>query len=368
MRALIAAQQRSIEELRTAVDSLSAEAKASADADASHHALGDDLFELAERTSRLDQIVGDTRLGGWLDFVYGDSNRGGQDPWFDVNHFYLYFDMRIDEHWQALAELEFEHAPHFEGAEGRGRLQLDRAYIQYNHSQRLHSRLGKFRTPWGYWSPIHWAILVDTIQEPIHEDNQYVPNKQVGVQLFGDLFDGFLGGTSVSVEYSSWVSNGSEWFATNKPRDGKFGYGVDLRGTFAERLLLGISSYLQHNPDQSDRRELSFMAYADLQLPCQLVFRSEFMHQSRDEGFSNVWAGYAKLRWDFREDAYLNYRFDIGDDDKLAAGNRRIQNVVTLGYSPIANVRFKAEWARNTFRKGVAEDYDFWGLFVGIFF
>ena len=364
LRALVTEQQQSIAELRTAVDDLAENARRPAASRSS----GDETFALSERTTRLEEIVGDTQVGGWLDLVYADSTQDGQQAFFDVNHVYLYFDTRIDEHWQALAELEFEHAPMLDGDSTAGELKLERAYLQYNYSELLHARLGKFRTAWGYWTPVHWMILVDTIQKPIHEDNHYVPNKQVGIQLFGDLFDGSLGETPLRLEYTGWFSNGSEVINTNHPRDGKFGYGGDLRAVVMESLLFGFSTYLQHNPDFDDRRELSFMLYGDFQLPYSLTLRGEFMHQSRNEGFSNVWAGYAKLRWDFREDSYINYRFGIGDDDKRGAGRRHIENVLTLGYSPIANVRFRAEWAHNSFRASGVEDYDVWGVFAGIIF
>ena len=125
---------------------------------------------------------------------------------------------------------------------------------------------------------------------------------------------------------------------------------------------------MQHNPDFDGRREISFMLYQDLQLPHGFTLRAEVMHQSRNEGYDNIWAGYAKIRWDFREDSYLNYRFGIGDDEKRGAGERHIENVVTLGYSPIPNVRFRAEWAHNSFRARGVEDYHVWGVFAGIYF
>ncbi len=326
------------------------------------------LDDVEDRLSRLETLAGNVEVGGWLDFVFKDSEKTGQAPYFDPHHFYLYFDARVSDSWSGFAEIEYEHAPRFEEGEGSGEIKAERLYIQYRHNRKIQLRFGKFNTRSGYWTPEHWTILVDTIQKPIHEDNAYVPAKQVGVEASGQLFSGTAFGLPVAVDAAFWGSNGSEIFATNEPRDDDFGFGSDLRVTFFDNYLLGASFYQQKNPDQTGRTERSVVAYTDLRLPCDLTLRGEFLHQNRNHAFSDVSVGYAKLRWDFFERAYLNYRFGIGDDDKRGTGDTHVEHVATLGYSPHPNVRLRAEYARNEFDATGVEDFNVWAAYLGLIF
>ncbi|MCP4039658.1 MAG: hypothetical protein GY733_22130 [bacterium] len=359
LRAVVEAQQHSIDELRTAVEDLSArEAETRAP----------ELGPLDHRTSRLERLVGDTRLGGWIDFRYGDSTKRGSDPQLDAHHFYLYLDSRLDKQWSSFAELEFEHAPHFDGGDGQGEIKLERLYIQYRNDAHLKVQLGKFNTPFGYWTPVHWAILQDTIQKPIHEDNAYVPRKQVGFRFFGDAFEGTLAEMPMHVDYSAWLSSGTELFGTDEPEDGSLGIGADLRLRLDDAWLFGASTYRQKNPRFDDRQEQSFMLYADVEISREFVLRGELFHQQRGGGYSSRTAGYAKLRWDFADRMYANLRVGLGDDDKRGNGDSHQETVLTLGYSPIPNVRMKLEWAYNRFDAPTAEDFHGWGFYTGFFF
>ncbi|MCP5057760.1 MAG: hypothetical protein GY937_13705 [bacterium] len=356
LREVVDAQQRSIEELRIAV------------ADLSSRGVEPEATSLDRRTNRLERLVGNTRVGGWLDFRYGDSTKRNSDPEFDIHHLYLYFDSRIDEHWSSFAELEFEHSPIFDDGDGQGEIKLERLYIQYRHDERLALQLGKFNTPFGYWTPIHWAILQDTIQKPIHEDNAYVPRKQVGMRLFGDAYEGRVAGLPARLEGNIWLSSGTEIYGTNKPQDGNLGIGADVRIRLDERWLLGFSTYRQKNPHFDDRQEQNFMFYADTEIGRGFTLRGELFHQDRSRGFESRTAGYAKLRWDFAERLYANLRLGIGDDDKRGDGDLHEEAVLTFGYSPIPNVRMKLEWAYNRFDASSVEDFHSWGLYTGLFF
>lgn len=331
----------------------------------------DTILELEERIGSVEQLVGNIQVGAWADFVFRDSNLTGQDPFFDPHHLYTYLDARVSDEWSGFAEIEYEHSVQLEGGdevEGSGEIKLERLYIQYSGCDCLNLRFGKFATRSGYWTPIHWAILMDTIQKPIHEDNGYVPKKQVGIEAFGDVLDTYIADLPVSLELAGWISNGSEVFGTNNPQDGRFGYGGDLRIVLDDRYLLGSSFYEQENPGQQGRRERTAVVYVDLQTPFDVTLRAEYLHQQRNQGFDEIDVVYAKARWDFHEQVYLNYRFGVGEDDKRGAGEDHTEHVLTLGYLPHRNVRIRAEWARNDFDAGEVEDFDIWGAYIGLIF
>jgi len=373
LRETVQRQQQAIDQLSRAVDDLAARQTSSAPP-AAQDAMGGPPgpsaeVQLEDRTARLERMVGNLDVGGWMDFRAGDSTQDGKSTFFDPHHLYLYFDSRVGERWQAFAEVEFEHAPAFEAGGGVGEIKLERAYLDYHHSKHVNARVGKFNTPWGYWTPVHWAILVDTVQKPIHEDNSYVPRKQVGAQIFGRTAERTVADLPVSFRYRAWYSNGSELSGTNQLRDSDPGYGFDLRSIFGEHgQLLGVSGYLQQNPSFGGRQERSLMVYTDLHPLEDLTLRGEVMAQQRSRGFPTRYVGYAKVRWDLFDGGYVNYRYGRGDDDKRGAGDRHTENVFTLGYSPIPNVRLKAEFALNDFAARSVEDFSQWSLYAGFFF
>ena len=82
--------------------------------------------------------------------------------------------------------VRFERILHDNGFEttsvdnGEEGIEVDRAFIEYRRSALARFRLGKINTPAGIWKPIHWSIAVDTISEPIMEDNDFIPTKTEG--------------------------------------------------------------------------------------------------------------------------------------------------------------------------------------------
>jgi len=119
------------------------------------------------------------------------------------------------------------------------------------------------------------------------------------------------------------------------------------------------------------------MLYAQAELPAHLTFRTEYLRQFRDDrpGLSeDAYIWYAKLRWNFRPDAYFNYRYNVGDvdddgkDDGVSAKTiRQSVHTFTLGYQPLPPVRIKLEYSSNRFDRR-RENFNFWGISVGYIF
>jgi hypothetical protein len=327
------------------------------------------------RLGRIDAIerhIGRTRIGGWVDFLYKDTDKQDSKQFFDLHHFYLYFDNELTENWRAFAELEFEHVPELEGGGGSGELKLERGYIQYTYNDHAKSRLGKFNTPLGIWTPTHWAIYVDTVTKPIHEDNKYVPVKQVGIEFFGSVFPLIGDRIHGLINYAAYFSNGSEVSGTNKPEDDDLGGGVDINATFNDRYLIGISAYTQHNPSPRlgtpGRREDSLMLYGEAELPYNILLRSEYFIQDRTKGDPDIDVIYAKIKWGFIDNWYVNYRWNQGDDDKNGNGREQTMNVFTLSYWPLPEVRIRSEFSIHDFKDPGKEDFNEWIAWIGYIF
>jgi len=311
------------------------------------------------------------RIGAWADASYLDDDLSGDDSSVALNHVNLHVDTRWRDRWQLFLETEYEYEPDLAGLDSETEFEIEQAYLQFNHDDRLHVRWGRFSTPFGYWNPVHWAINVDTIEAPIFEENRLIPEQQIGIDVFGSFFPGDLDGQDVQLDYSLYAGYAASGLNPGNPR-GWTG-GGDLRLRFADRYMVGTSFYAQQNSDEDDRNERNVMLYGQLDLPFALTFRSEYLLQFRDgktkPDFSrNIGIFYAKLRWDLTSRTYLNYRFSYGDDDRFGQTDDHRIHTATFGYRPISRLRIKLEYARHEFAASSNPDYDAWGAWLGVLF
>jgi hypothetical protein len=309
-----------------------------------------------------------TRIGGWADASYQDNNRDRAKA--GINHVNIFLDTRYGESWQFFFESEYEREFDLSGFEDEKELEIEQAYARYRHSDRLHLRIGKFNAPFGYWIPVHWSILMDTIVKPIHDGNRVIPEQVAGLELAGRVFLDDQFGRDAELSYALYLGYGDETWAFEESDTDGWSFGSDLRLRLDQAYLLGVSLHQQDNTRFDDRTEQNIMLYAQAELPAQLTFRTEYLRQFRDErpnlsANANIW--YAKLRWDFRPDAYFNYRYNVGDDD--STGKTLLQRVHTfsLGYQPLPPLRIKLEYSSNGFDRR-RRDFNFWGVSVGYVF
>jgi hypothetical protein len=311
-----------------------------------------------------------TRVGGWIDASYRDSDVRGSSLSFD--HVNAYLDTR-HRAFQLFVEAEYENETKHTGYEEEREFELEQAYLRYARSDLLSLRVGRFNTPFGYWIPIHWSILMDTIEEPLFVGREWLPEQQLGAEAAGRWFPGELAGLHAELDWSLYAGGGSD----DLDQDGVRGpaFGGDLRLRLDERWLLGTSLYRQRNRELDDRTEHTAGLYGEARLHERLVLRTEYLHQHREETGAAWWeedadAVYGNVRWDFLRRAYLNYRYSRGDDDdEDALDTSRVSiHTVTLGVQPHASVRVKLEWSGHDFADRDREDFDFWGLSVGYLF
>lgn len=305
------------------------------------------------------------KVGGWGDFLYQDRDAKGYEKVLDPHHLYLFFDAKMDAQWRLYGEVEVEHSPSTEA--GKGEIRLERLYIEHNYSQLLNGRVGKFNTPLGIWTPAHWAVSVPSIQKPIHEDNAYVPVKQVGGELFGEarLSDDAVWNPNMS--YHAWVSAGDQVFGTDSTNNDNVGTGIDVDFTLHDMVKVGTTLYSQRNGASSDRKENTIAPYAELYLPYGVTLTGEYLSQTR-EGTTDIETWYTSAKWQFHPQAYAYYRLDKGEDVKRGSGDDHTSNIFTLGYSPKPYVKTKLEYSNHNFENSSKEDYNQFGAFIGLIF
>ncbi|MBW2281924.1 MAG: hypothetical protein JRG82_14375 [Deltaproteobacteria bacterium] len=333
------------------------------------------VFGRSAEVFRPDEEILATRVGGWADGSYEDNDIDGARRSFRLNHLNAFLDTRFTEHWQFFFEGEYEDETDLSGYEEEQEWEIEQAYLRWSPDPRARVRAGKFNTPFGYWTPLHWSILMDTIQKPIHEGNRVIPEQPVGGELSGRFFPEALFQSRAEVTYAVYAgySNDTALFSENDS-DG-LSFGSDLRALLDDSYLAGISYYQQDNDDLGDRTEQNVMLYGQAELPAELLLRAEYLHQWRDSRTglpSEIDITYVKLRWDFRPDAYANYRVNWGDSEP-EDGDFKGKSVdatihtFTLGYRPDGPLRIKLEFSSNNFSDG-REDFNYWGVSVGYLF
>jgi len=323
--------------------------------------LGPEVFQESD-----DVVV--TRIGGWVEASYEDNDRepaaGG------LNHVNGFADTRW-ESLQFFVEAEYERELDLSGYEDETHFELEQGYVRWQPSDAFSVRAGRFNTPFGWWVPIHWSILMDTITPPLAVGKEMVPEQQIGLELSGSRFPGELLGLESEVSWSLFGGYGAPGLDQDRV-DGYAG-GGDLHLRLAERYELGLSGYRQRNRELGDRTELSGVLYGEARLPCSVTLRSEWVVQHRDRFAAlsrNADALYASVRWDPHRLFYVGYRFGRGEDDDEDAlqTDERTVHTFTLGFVPRSDVRVKLEYNVNRFTDAVRSDFDHWAVSVGYLF
>jgi hypothetical protein len=313
-----------------------------------------------------DAVV--TRVGGWLDASYEDNTRepsaGG------LNHANLFLDTR----WQSLqlfVEGEYERELALAGYEEEHQVELEQGYLRWQPSDAFGVRAGRFNTPFGWWVPIHWSILMDQVTPPLYVGKEMIPEQQIGLELAGRAFPSELLGPDGEIGWSLFSGYGAS--GLDQDRTDGLTAGGDLHVRFTERYEVGVSAYHQRNRELDDRPETSGVLYGEARLPASLTLRSEWVVQHRDrvgDLAQDADAFYAALRWDAHRLFYLAYRFGHGEDDDEEAlqTDERTIHTFTLGIVPRSDVRVKLEYNVNRFTDSLRPDFDHWAVSVGYLF
>jgi hypothetical protein len=313
-----------------------------------------------------------TRIGGWLDASYEDSDEQPSAGGF--NHVNVFADTRWRS-FQAFVEGEYERETDLAGYEKEHQLELEQAYLRWQPSEAFGVRAGRFNTPFGWWVPIHWSILMDSVTPPLYVGKEVVPEQQIGLELAGRAFPHGLLGHDGELGWSLFAGYGEEGLDQDRTRG--LSFGGDLHVRLSGRYQFGVSAYQQKNRELDDRYERSGVLYGEARLPCDLTLRSEYVVSRRDrvrdadsELSRDADSVYASLRWDAHRLAYLAYRFGYGEDDdeELFTTDERSVHTFTLGILPHPDVRVRLEYSHNEMIDAVRADFDHWVVSVGYLF
>lgn len=176
---------------------------------------------------------------------------------FQVGNLNLYLARNLTARARALAEIRFTFLPNggvnpdgtvidtttndavnFGRPVQWGGIVIERVYAEYDLTEYLTIRGGRWLTPYGIWNIDHGSPAIIGTSRPYIIGEQFFPEHQTGIDLFGSRFThGF------KVNYHLTASNGRGAIDSIQDQDNKLGFGARLEVETPWGLKLGGSYY-----------------------------------------------------------------------------------------------------------------------------
>ncbi len=250
------ATRRQIEEIRRQIDVLTKEIeniKSAAPEKAPAGARG--KFGLGPAASKIYGVTRGVSIGGYGEVLYQnfDEERDDGAPsdrtdTIDLLRAVFYFGYKFDDRFLFNSEVEYEHATTGEGAEEKGEVSIEFAYLDYVVRPELNLRAGLVLLPVGFVNELHEPPVFLGARRP-EVERRILPTtwRELGIGIVGD---------AGPVTYRAYVVNGLDaaGFSASAPiREGRQGGSEARAEDFAltgrldfigvPGLLAGVSGY-----------------------------------------------------------------------------------------------------------------------------
>ncbi len=237
------------EDLSLAADAAAAVAGLSASAPAASKPSPDEVDLSALGLDPATATDQELTVYGFADLTY-DSRHWSKDvgiepqdsKTFLLGNLDLYLAKNLTAKARTLAEVRFSFLPNGgTGADGKtidttatdltnysrpvqwGGIVIERAYVEYDVSEHLTVRGGRWLTPYGIWNADHGSPVVISIGKPYIIGEQFFPEHQTGLDLFGSHAQ-----SGFRLSYHATVSNGRGGAEAQQDQDNKFAFGGRL--------------------------------------------------------------------------------------------------------------------------------------------
>ncbi len=198
-----------------------------------------------------NNLLSKLRTYGWFDLNVVTSTQQGQQNAvrFDQAHMNLIFIYELSDNFLVFAEPEFEHGySSNEDGLAQGKFYIQRAYLEYQQSDALRLRAGKFLTPFGLWNVVVDATAIRTgvfLPTSLHGTKPTPGGAQRGYAKYSTGF--WLSGNpsfgNLQIEYDAYIANGRGQDAHELDRDGFKGYGGRFSIAPIPEIKVGSSFY-----------------------------------------------------------------------------------------------------------------------------
>ena len=184
---------------------------------------------------------------------------------FTIGSLNVYVAKNLTPRWRSLAEVRFMYLPNgspnpdgtvqtttagdsanFGRPTQWGTISIERAYIEYDLHPRLTLRIGHWLTPYGIWNTDHGSPVIIGVFRPYLVGDAVFPEHQTGLDLFGAAPVG-----DYKISYHATMSNGRSptEMVADTDRKPAFGGRLELEGSWAGTVKLGVSGYVGHFTD-----------------------------------------------------------------------------------------------------------------------
>ncbi|MBI4538023.1 MAG: porin [Gemmatimonadetes bacterium] len=218
-------------------------------------AIGSPLYAQQDRLS----------MYGYFDLEFEASNKDDRNTHtFDQHHFNVITVFQLDEKWRVFGEIEWEHGISLARGAGAGQVALERAWVEYAHTDGFRVKLGKFLPPFGIYNLQHDATptflstflpssIYGTHPNTVGKTQRLYSKFGTGVQVLGTLFPGTWQG-----DYFVYLTNGRGPDPDEKDNNQNKGIGGRFVLTAPDdRLRLGVSYYQDRNGDAQNTKQRS---------------------------------------------------------------------------------------------------------------
>ncbi|HQS37721.1 MAG TPA: hypothetical protein PK571_05725 [Methylotenera sp.] len=196
------------------------------------------------------------KLGGYSSASVVAPRNGSTD--FNLNEISLLLSWENDGRFKFFGELELERPiswnenKRFDSKNSY--LDLERLYLDYNHSDKLNIRSGRFLTPAGRWNLLHAPPLVWTATRPLATSYLF-PNGINGLMMFGAT-PLQLGAGEQTLEYSVYVEALKDQVRDNNEIIYKDVAGAQFRLGNRFNVGLSLATMTEDRPGNPDYRLL----------------------------------------------------------------------------------------------------------------
>ena len=265
------------------------------------------------------------KIAGYADIEYKGSNEPGINEEFRMHHLSLFFTKQFDDKIKFFSEIEYEDAPKFEAEnngsgdfkESTGKIYVEAMNFDWNYSQYINMRVGRFFTPAGIWSEDHYPSFVTTQERPLHI-RKIFPQLVDGASIFGNVE--FM--PNHFFNYTTFMGNGESNVSGKKDLNSSksVGFKGDYHAPWLDEFTLGFTLYSDNNDSSNNNAEKYAYGYHLKLRYNNVTLQSEYAEA--DLAFDNAVNDY-KSRGYYAQLLYnvdqwgLGLRYDTFDENSI---------------------------------------------------
>lgn len=343
--------------------------------DEEFQALKSQFDQLADAVESSNQKTSDTTVGGYGELHYNNlSNSTGQDKKkLDLHRFVLFFNHEFNDDIRFFSELEVEHAFAKDTADGsgKGEVEVEQAYVQFDLNETTQINTGVFLIPVGILNETHEPTTFYGVERNPVEKNIIPATWWEGGAMLSGHFDsgisydlaltsGLNGGTDIrGGRQKTAEANASNLAATARVKYTGFA-GLELAGTVQIQ-----DDVTQDSSDMTDGATL-LETHARYSI-------GNFTLTGLYARWDIDGSGASSIQKDVQDGAYLEASYKLKPEfgvfvrqnqwDNGGAGDtEKSQTDIGFNYWPHENVVIKADYQA---QNNIAGDFDGFNLGVG---